>query len=176
MGKGRERQITSRPTSTRPLSKWAWGENFKRNQVARTRTEPFPKAMFLKLNTLLPLGANPRSGWTAPGTASGPALFSDRGVTVVTWGCNAVALRRNWSFGPPVTRNRPPPRRCVTRNKDRGRRSCRRKGEAQARLARLIALERFASSDELVLAHNPYASRKLIVKRCRLENSAEGSS
>jgi hypothetical protein len=41
MGKGRERQITSRPTSARPLSKWAWGENFKRNQVAGTRTKPF---------------------------------------------------------------------------------------------------------------------------------------
>jgi hypothetical protein len=29
-----------------------------------------------------PLGADPRSGETGFGTASGPALFSDRGVTV----------------------------------------------------------------------------------------------
>ena len=64
------------------LLEMALGGKFQANQADGTRTEPFSKAMFLKLNTQWPQGANPRSGRAAPGTASSPALFSDRGVTV----------------------------------------------------------------------------------------------
>jgi SAM domain (Sterile alpha motif) len=44
----------------------AWAVNSKRNQAAGTRNESSSTAMFLKLNTRWPLGANPRSRRTAP--------------------------------------------------------------------------------------------------------------
>src|SRR6478672_4894240 len=62
-------------------SNWAWAGNFKRNQAAGTRTEPFSKTTFLKLNTQWP---HPRSGRAAPGIASRPStIFRPRsdGVT-----------------------------------------------------------------------------------------------
>jgi hypothetical protein len=41
---------SSRRTSAPSSSKCAWAENSNRNQAHGTRTEPFPKAMFLKSN------------------------------------------------------------------------------------------------------------------------------
>jgi hypothetical protein len=81
MGKSREPQIILKADQRNVIFELGLGENSKQNQATETRTEPSSKALFWKLNTQWPRGANPRSGWTAPGTASGPALFSDRGVT-----------------------------------------------------------------------------------------------
>jgi hypothetical protein len=69
-------------TSARSSSKWVWSGNSKQNQSDGTRSEPLSKAMCVKLSTQWPLGANLRSGRTAPGTAPAQHYFSDRGVTV----------------------------------------------------------------------------------------------
>jgi hypothetical protein len=81
MGKDREREIILKTDQRTVLHELGLGANSKQNQPVGTRIEPLSKAMFLKLQSQLSLGANPRSGRTAPGTASGAAQVSDRGVT-----------------------------------------------------------------------------------------------
>jgi hypothetical protein len=56
MGKGRERQITSRRTSARSSSKWAWAENSKRSQAHGMKIPSSSKAMFLKLHYVMGAG------------------------------------------------------------------------------------------------------------------------
>jgi hypothetical protein len=82
MGKVRERQIILKTDQCNVLLELGPGGKSKRDQSDGTTTEPFSKAMFAKLKYAMSAGCYPRSGRAAPGTASGPALFSDRGVTV----------------------------------------------------------------------------------------------
>jgi len=72
--KGPERQITSRRTSTRYSSKRALGGKFHAKSCGWDENRTFLEGRCLEVAVA---GANPRSGRTAPGTASGPARFSD---------------------------------------------------------------------------------------------------
>ena len=63
-------------------SNWAWAGNFKRNHADGTRTGPSSKAMFLKLNTQWPQGANPRSGPAGAGTAPAGSLANQDAVMI----------------------------------------------------------------------------------------------
>jgi hypothetical protein len=82
MGKSREPQIILKTDQRNVILELGLEGKFQANQADETRTGPSSKAMFLKLQYTMAAGCNPRSRRTAPGTASGPALFSDRGVTV----------------------------------------------------------------------------------------------
>ena len=57
MGKGPERQITSRPTSARPLSEMGVGGKFQAKLSGWDENRTFPKAMFLKLRYAMAAGS-----------------------------------------------------------------------------------------------------------------------
>jgi hypothetical protein len=82
MGKSHEPQIILKTDQRNVIIELGLGENSKQNQAAGTRTEPFSKALFLKLQYAMADGSYATSRRTAPGPGAGPALFSDRGVTV----------------------------------------------------------------------------------------------
>jgi hypothetical protein len=56
MGKGRERQIILKTDQRNVILELGLGENSKQNQAAGTRTEPFSKAMFVKLQYAMAAG------------------------------------------------------------------------------------------------------------------------
>jgi hypothetical protein len=98
---GRQRGAADHQSS----SNWAWAGNFKRNQADGTRTGPPSKAMFLKLQcatadgsyaTSRPDRARPRR---RPSTIFRPRSDGVTGYVTSSHGGNAVALRRNGSFG-----------------------------------------------------------------------------
>jgi hypothetical protein len=82
MGKSGEPQIILKTDQRNLILELGLGGKFQAKSSGWNENRTFPKAMLLKLRYTWPLGANPRSGRTAPGTASGPALFSGRGVTL----------------------------------------------------------------------------------------------
>jgi hypothetical protein len=99
------RSVISGAPSGGPWAKTASGK-FKRNQADGTRNESASTAMFLKLNTRWPLGAKPTfppdraRHRRRPSTIFRPRSDGVTGyVTSSHWDGNAVALRRNWSFG-----------------------------------------------------------------------------
>jgi hypothetical protein len=82
MSKPRERQIILKTDQCNILLRNGRDGNLLQSQTVATRTEPSRRRCCWSCSTQRSVGANPHFGRTAPGTASGPALFSDRGVTV----------------------------------------------------------------------------------------------
>jgi hypothetical protein len=83
MGKSREPQIILKTDQRNAILELGLGGKFQAKSSGWDENRIFLEGAALEVavrNGRCVI--NPRSGRTAPGTASGPALFSDRGVTV----------------------------------------------------------------------------------------------
>ena len=83
MGKGRERQIILKTDQRTLILELGLGGKFQTRSSGWDENQIFFEGDVREAEVCNgTLGANPRSGRGAPGTAFGPALFSGRGVTV----------------------------------------------------------------------------------------------